>query len=492
MPKTMPKVYKLPSNVEAERSVLGSMLIAPDAADVALGSLSEEDFSDADSRNKLVFRAMVELHKNGRPIDAQTVIDELIALKLDNAVTASYLFDLVSSIITPDNIDHYINMVHEQAVLRELLLKFKDIQEEYATGVSDIGSFIAKSNDSISAIASKRVVQGMKSAKEVAAEVTNKISEASKADHRGMTGVDTGYKKLNSYTHGWQKGDMIILAARPSVGKTALGMNFAFNAALHDHIPVGFFSLEMPAEKVMERLVACRSSVPNEKIQTGYLNNQDRVKISAAIEEIAKLEMYFDDTPNAKLGDIIAKATKLKKAHPNLGLIVIDYLGLIKYADKTNPNARQQEVSDISKSIKALARTLNIPVICLAQLNRDVDQSDSKVPVLSNLRDSGSIEQDADIVMLMYRSDYYADLGQKAKGKGWAKNKKEDAPSNEENKPTTPAQNENSMSDVKVLVAKNRNGSTGTVNLLFQRAYSRFDDPSPEYEEKMASMERGS
>lgn len=487
----MPKVYKLPSNVEAERSVLGSMLIAPDAADVALGSLSEGDFSDADPRNRLVFHAMVELHKNGRPIDAQTVIDELIALKLDNAVTANYLFDLVSSIITPENIDHYINMVHEQAVLRELLLKVKDIQEEYASGVSDIGSFIAKSNDSIAAIASKRVVQGMKSAKEVAIEVTNKISEAARSENRGMTGVDTGYKKLNSYTHGWQKGDMIILAARPSVGKTALGMNFAFNAALHDHIPVGFFSLEMPAEKVMERLVACRSSVPNDRIQTGFLNAQEKVKIASAIEEISKLEMYFDDTPNAKLGDIIAKATRLKKTHPNLGLIVIDYLGLIKYSDRTNPNARQQEVSDISKSIKALARTLNIPVICLAQLNRDVDQSDSKVPVLSNLRDSGSIEQDADIVMLMYRSDYYADLGQKTKEKGWAKNKKEDPPAEQPAKPATPAQNENAMSDVKVLVAKNRNGSTGTVNLLFQRSYSRFDDPSPEYEEKMANMMRG-
>ncbi len=485
----MAEFIALPSNVEAERSVLGAMLIAPEAAEIALGSLMENDFSDADPRNKLIFRAAMALHEHDRPIDAQTIIDELITLKLDKSVESNYIFDLVSTVITPENIDQYIMMVREQSVLRELLLKCQEIQKTYSAGVADIGSFIAKSNNEISLIAQKRAVQDMRSAKDVAEEVSRHLKKASAADKHGLTGIDTGYKKLNAYTHGWQKGDFIILAARPSVGKTALGMNFAYNAAIYSHVPVAFFSLEMGATQVMQRLIASRSYVSNDKIQTGWLNANDKVKIVSAIDEISHTEIFFDDTPNAKLGDVIAKATRLKNTHPNLGLIVIDYLGRIRYSDKADLSARQMEVSYVSGALKTLARTLDVPVICLAQLNRNVESSESKVPALSNLRESGSIEQDADIVMLMYRKDYYRDLGQQTKEKGWAKDKKGgDQPQTQLAQPTTEDSTDNTggMSDVKVLVAKNRNGQTGQVTLLFQKAFSRFDDPSPEYEEAEA------
>ena len=203
------------------------------------------------------------------------------------------------------------------------------------------------------------------------------------------------------------------------------------------------------------------------------------------MEEISKLELFFDDTPNAKLGDIVAKATRLKKIHPNLGLIVIDYLGLITYGDNSNLNARQQEVSLVSRSIKALARTLRVPIICLAQLNRDTEKNEGKVPSLANLRESGSIEQDADIIMLMYREDYYTNMGQSVKSKGWAKDKKQ--PEEQEEKQP---KKDNSLSDVKILVAKNRNGSTDKLTLLFKRDFSRFDEPSDDYLNKMAEMEK--
>ena len=481
----MAKAYKLPSNVEAERSVLGSMLISPDAAEVALGALTESDFSDADNRNKMVFKAIFNLRQASKPIDPQTVYNEIVSLHLENVVSSTYLFDLMETQINPDNIDYYISMVHEQSLLRELLLKVKDIQEQYSKGVSDIGDFIAKSNDEIGAIASKRLVKGMRTAAEVTNEVRDKLAKTTASDNKGLTGVDTGYKKLNQLTHGWQKGDMIILAARPSVGKTALGMNFAFNAAIQGHVPVAFFSLEMSAEKVMERLVSNRANVAGDKIQTGYINGNERVKIASAMEEISKLELFFDDTPNAKLGEIVAKATRLKKIHPNLGLIVIDYLGLITYGDNSNLNARQQEVSLVSRSIKALARTLRVPIICLAQLNRDTEKNEGKVPSLANLRESGSIEQDADIIMLMYREDYYTNMGQSVKSKGWAKDKKQ--PEEQEEKQP---KKDNSLSDVKILVAKNRNGSTDKLTLLFKRDFSRFDEPSDDYLNKMAEMEK--
>ncbi len=481
----MAKAYKLPSNVEAERSVLGSMLISPDAAEVALGALTENDFSDADNRNKMVFKAIFNLRQASKPIDPQTVYNEIVSLHLENVVSSTYLFDLMETQINPDNIDYYISMVHEQSLLRELLLKVKDIQEQYSKGVSDIGDFIAKSNDEVGAIASKRLVKGMRTATEVTNEVRDKLAKTTASDNKGLTGVDTGYKKLNQLTHGWQKGDMIILAARPSVGKTALGMNFAFNAAIQGRVPVAFFSLEMSAEKVMERLVSNRANVAGDKIQTGYINGNERVKIASAMEEISKLELFFDDTPNAKLGEIVAKATRLKKIHPNLGLIVIDYLGLITYGDNSNLNARQQEVSLVSRSIKALARTLRVPIICLAQLNRDTEKNEGKVPSLANLRESGSIEQDADIIMLMYREDYYTNMGQSVKSKGWAKDKKQ--PEEQEEKQS---KKDNSLSDVKILVAKNRNGSTDKLTLLFKRDFSRFDEPSDDYLNKMAEKEK--
>ena len=487
----MASFVSLPSNVEAERVVLGSCLIDPNAAELALASLQAKEFSGADERNPLIFEAIVKLYENDMPIDPQTVINMLVNLKYEKASGGNaYIYELINGVINPDNVEFYINMVQEQSLLRELLLKTDEIQKKYAKGVANIGEFIVHSNDEISQIAQKRNVKHMQTAAEVAKIVDENIAKSIEND-RGMLGVSTGYRKLDQYTHGWQKGDMIILAARPSVGKTALGMNLAFNAAQRDKVPVAFFSLEMSAPKIMERLIASRCYVSNDKIQTGRLSSQDRVKVAAAIKEISQTKIFFDDTPNSRLGDIVAKAQRLKNSHPDLGLIVIDYLGRIRYFDKADASARQQEVSYISGELKTLARTLNVPVLVLCQLNRNAESNDNKVPSLSNLRESGSIEQDADIVMLMYREDYYTALGQTAKSKSWAKDKGPEA--NAPKPPLSEAEREKNgdLSEVKVNVAKNRNGQVGTVPLFFQKAFSRFDDPSPEYEARIASEEEG-
>ena len=482
----------LPSNLEAERSVLGSMLISPSAAEIGLDSLQPDDFSDADPRNRIIFTAMQELHAHHLPLDVQTLNDQLINSKLDQQAGGTpYLFQLLNTVISPEYIDTYIDMVHEQSVLRQLLLATNRIQEQYSKGVSNIGDFILQSNDEITRIAQKRSVQGMKSAREVALAVREDIEKKSKSANKGLTGLTSGYNCLDAMTHGWQKGDLIILAARPSVGKTAFGMNLAYEAAIRGKVPVGFFSLEMGADKVMERLIASRSCVSNNDIQTGKLYGKDRVKVASAIEEISQTELFFDDTPNSKLGDLVAKATKLKATHPDLGLIVIDYLGRITYSDKLDMSARQQEVSYISGALKTLARQLKLPVICLSQLNRSVDNNPDKVPNLANLRESGAIEQDADIVMLMYRPDYYTATGQSIKTKYQLKAEKQNGgePEPEAPQPTAEEKKANGdMSETKIIIAKNRNGQTGTITLLFQKAYSRFCEPSNEYQTRQAAM----
>ena len=490
----MPSVA-LPSNVEAERSVLGAMLCDSSAAEVGLESLRETDFSDEDKRNRYIFRAMVLLHQQHAPIDPQMVNGQLVNMQLDQlAGGLPYLKDLIDAVINPDNIDLYIEMVHEQSVLRQLLLKTQEIQKSYADGVDNIGDFITRSNDEITQIAQKRVVQGMKDAAEVAANVKREMEEKAKRDNaRGVTGLETGYAILDEYTHGWQKGDLIILAARPSVGKTAFGMNLAYLASFKNKVPVGFFSLEMAADRVMERLIASRSCVPNDRIQTGtFLSGKDKGKIAAAIEEISATKLYFDDTPNCKLGDLVAKATKLKKTHPDLGLIVIDYLGRIRYSDKVDMANHQQEVGYISGALKSLARQLNVPVICLAQLNRSVENNDDKRPSLANLRDSGNIEQDADICLLMYREDYYTDQGLSVKNKFQRKLEVKDKGA--EDAPSAPSPEERKKSGdtskTTIMVAKNRNGKTGNFDLMFQKSFSRFTEPTNEFQEKQAAMYR--
>jgi replicative DNA helicase len=358
------------------------------------------------------------------------------------------------------------------------------VKGAYTNGeMTDIGEFIASSTQALDSIAGKRTVGDFKTAEEVAKTVARQIDLEKNRANKRLTGVDTGYTTLNKYTHGWQKGDLIILAARPSVGKTAFAINLAYNAAVHENKTVAFFSCEMSSDQIMKRLCSSVALVNSEAVQTGDLYGNDVIKVNNALEQIQHTKLFFDDTSNPILGDLLAKARKLQAAHPDLCLIMIDYLNLI--GTGTHLESRSQEVSVITRSLKELARSLKVPVIALAQLNRDVEKSDNKIPMLSNLKESGSIEQDADQVMLMYRSDYYKSLGQETKP---SKNQFTANLQNQVQQSQNRGNDNGSVSVVSINLAKNRNGRVGDITLLFSKNYSRFDNPSLEMEQAAAKM----
>jgi replicative DNA helicase len=485
----MAKTISLPNNLEAERSVLGAMLIDEDAASIALASLTEESFSGADMKNKLVFRAMKELGDRKMAIDPQTVNDELINMKLnEDAGCPDYLLDLVNSSINPNNVDHYISIVRDQAVLRDYLLQMETIKKSYAEGeVTDIGDFITSSTQALDNIASKRTVGDFKTSEVIATLVSHQIDQERSRTNKHLTGVDTGYERLNKFTHGWQKGDLIVIGARPGMGKTAFGINLAYNAVIHDKKPVAFFSCEMDASLIMKRLCSAVSLVNSENIQTGELTPNDVLKVNSALGQIGQTPIYFDDSPNPMLGDVLAKSRKLKAAHPDLCLIIIDYLNIIGIEARVD--SRAQAIGVITKSLKELARSLHVPVIVLAQLNRNVEDNENCKPMLSNLKESGSIEQDADMILLMYRADYYKGMGKKQGKQPYGKHNDYTNEMQNQVDAAKAAGNDNgNVSVTCISLAKNRNGRTGEITLIFSKNYSRFDNPSPELESEQARL----
>ena len=477
----MSKLYLKVGNVEAERSVLGAMLMDPGAASYGLGALTVDAFSDLDARNKLVFQAMVDLADQGKPIDPQMVTDRLINAKTyEDAGGAEYLQELLNSLINPDNVEHYVRVIRDQALLRDYLKEMDDIERDFQEGsYEDIGTFISTSTDRLDRISSKRQVGQFLDAATVAEIVRNQIDQESKYANRYLTGIDTGFKRLNKIIHGWQKNSLVILAARPSVGKTALAINFAYNAATYSRGgPVAFFSCEMDNASIMKRLLSAVSNVEADHLQTGDLDDRDREKINSGIELIKKTDLYFDDTPNALVGDIIAKAKKLKTAHPDLCLIVIDYLNILGTSEKFE--SKNIEIGAITKSLKGLARDLQIPVICLAQINRKADDNTDGRPTMSNLKDSGNIEQDADLVLILSRSDYGRKKRDPQAG-SYVDNLNQQLEANRK-----AGKDKASMSISNIEIAKNRNGPLGNVTLVFSKSYSRFDNPSLEMERQIA------
>lgn len=488
------KKVSLPANVEAERSVLGAMLMSSEACSVALSQLSENSFSGVDPRNQLVFRAMVALSAHQNPIDAQTVNNELVNLHLDEAAGGpEYLLELINSTINANNIDHYIRMVKDQAVLRDYLLGLQQVEKDYVDGkVTDVGEFIARSQQSLTAIANRRSVGEFRRAGEVAIEVQRQIEQESKRTNKNLTGVDTGFRKLNSYTHGWQPGDLVVLAARPSVGKTALALNLAIHATQYQGKPVAIFSGEMSSSLIMKRMLSAVSHVPVEQLTTGSLGERELQKVASAVDDMQKMNLFIDDRPNPRLGDIVAKTTKLKNNFPDLCAVFIDYINIIRTEE--NFDSRSLEIALITSTLKEMARNLRLPVIALSQINRKADENENGEPSLSNLKDSGSIEQDADIVMLMYRKDYYDNQGKKKPFRQAGTDAQAGAASPFETRvqASVDAQKANgkgeSISPTTISVAKNRNGQTGKIVLLFSRDIQRFDDVSLETERAAASL----
>lgn len=483
----------LPHNTDAEKAVLGSAFLSKEALYSVLSSLDESDFYEG--KHQILYRVLASLQKKNIAVDVLTVTEELINIKeLENVGGVEYLQECSDSMVALSSLEFYINIVRDQSVLRTLLNTIRDIDNEYRTEeIDDVDSFIATSEEKIKMATEKRRVSTFKSASEVAKSVEMAINTQTKYDDENVTGLTTGYDNLNRLTQGFQKSELTIIAARPSVGKTALALNFAYKAATRKQVPVAIFSLEMSSELLVRRLVAAASNVSLTSINTGVLTGQERAKVASAIKEVSAAPIYIDDSPQIKLMDIIAKSRQLQSKHPDLGLIVIDYLGLIQTGSSSKGNeSRQEEVRKISLALKAMARDLKVPVVVLSQLSRDVEKRDTKKPMLSDLRDSGSIEQDADVVMLLYREDYYKNTrketpaGNKKGGKLTAGEQFELAKAAQEKKLGEAMPGDASY--IEINVAKNRNGQTGVCSLFFYKAFGRFESPSPEWEQQMRNI----
>jgi replicative DNA helicase len=427
-----------PQNNEAEQSVLGAVFLSKEALITAIEILRPEDFYK--TAHQRIFKTMQDLYDKGEPVDLVTVTAELQDHKLlDEVGGVPYLTEIASSVPTAANIEYYAKIVEEKSLLRRLILTATKIANEGYSREDEVGEIIADAEKYILEIAQNRNSGGFTPIRDVLLETYERIEFLSQ--RRGdVTGIPSGYPDLDKMTAGFQRSDLIILAARPSVGKTAFALNVAQNVAARAGETVAIFSLEMAASQLVQRMICAEGNLDASRMRSGWLEEDDWQKLTMAIGTLAKAPIYIDDTPGVTVQDIRAKCRRLQ-AERGLGMILIDYLQLIHGRGKGDN--RQQEVSEISRTLKGIARELNVPVIALSQLSRSVEQRQDKRPMMSDIRESGSIEQDADIVAFLYRDDYY-------------------------DKET---ENKNV---IEIIIAKQRNGPTGTVELAFLKEYNKF------------------
>lgn len=441
MQKSEDKSKLPPQNIEAEQAVLGAILISENSMYKIAETIASDDFYRNDHR--VIFGAMVALFDKRSPIDLITVTDELKGQKkLEQAGGATYLTLLVSGTQSAANIVKHAQIVSEKAILRRLIHAATGMIEDSYAEREEIPMILDKSEQILFAVSQKFSTDKFVAVSDILTDTFDRINEIH--ENKGqLRGVPTGFKDMDNLLAGFQKSDLIILAARPSMGKTALALNIACNAAAREKIPTGIFSLEMSRDQLVDRLLTCETGIDSWRLRTGNLKEDDFSKINYAMGVLAEAPLYIDDSPLLSVMDVRAKARRLQ-AEKGLGLLVIDYLQLMESSHRGGGEQnRVQEVSDISRGLKALARELNIPVIALSQLSRAVELRTPKIPMLSDLRESGSIEQDADVVMFIYREDYYEP--------------------DTENKGVT-----------QVLVKKHRNGPVGDVYLFFHPQFGRF------------------
>ena len=482
-------VKKLPHNTEAEKAVLGAMLRSASMVSEGVAKLNEEDFFEENENHRAIFGAMYRLYNRGVPVDPQTITNELINSKqLEVSGGTEYLIELADSIVTFEHFDDYVKIVQDQSVLRSFLTIINDITNDYYTkDINDISDFITVSEKKITDVTEKRRIGDFQRADQVAAKLAEELANLKTATSDDtVTGTPTGFPRLNVLTHGFHGGEFIVLAARPGIGKTALALNLAYNATTKkDNCPVAYFSLEMPASMLFKRLVSADADVEFDNLITGYnLNQNKRLKLQQSCERMATKKIYVDDTSGIKLLDLAAKCRKLKYKEPDLGLIVVDYIGLVTTNQKTKSESRQLEVQMISQTLKKLALELDVPIIGVAQLNRNVENRGGE-PQLSDLRESGSIEQDADIVMMLHEKK----LSQSAKEKNQIEKHNEEV-LKEQEKATGASTDDIKLVDL--FIRKNRSGRMGRVPLLFKKNFCRFDTLSEEAEKKYNELENES
>ena len=427
-----------PQNLEAERSTLGSMLLDKEAIFRAMEILRPEDFYK--EAHRIIFQAVVSLANRNEAVDLVTVTEELRQKnQLEDVGGVPYLTSLVNAVPTAANVEFYARIVEEKALLRGLIQTATEIVNQGYEGAEEVEKIIDQAEQAIFNVAQRRTTRGYTLLKDTLNEAFEKIEKIFESKG-GVTGIPTGYSDFDRYTAGLQPSDLIILAARPGMGKTTFALNIAQYAAVEMRIPTVIFSLEMSKEQLAMKLLCAEAGVDNQRIRTGALTDADWPRLSRALGRLSEARMYIDDTPGVSVMEVRAKARRIK-AEEGLGLVIIDYLQLMQ--GRAKAESRQQEVSEISRGLKALARELSVPIIALSQLSRAVEQRTVKIPTLADLRESGSLEQDADIVLFLYRDDYY--------------------------NPETEKKN-----ITELIIAKHRNGPLGSVEFFFQKDCSKF------------------
>ncbi len=434
---------EMPHNIEAEQSVIGSMLISKYASQKAIENLTNDLFY-MDSHDK-IFSCIRDLMEDNIPIDITTVTSKLEKKKILKEVGGiEYLSQLINDVPTASNIDEYIKIVNEKAVLRRLIKESSDIASLAYDNDENINDVLDTAEKKILNVVKTRKGSEFRTIQDVMFKTQSDLEKLSQKKG-AITGLATGFYDIDNLTSGLHPNELIIIAARPAMGKTAFALNLVINAAMNQDKAVALFNMEMPAEQLAMRMLSSVGQIKQNKLRTGNLEHDDWKRINEAISRFADTKLYIDDTAGMTISEIKAKCRRLASQKDGLALIVIDYLTLIQGSAKYQGN-RQQEVSEISRSLKTLAMELGVPVVALAQLSRGVEAREDKRPMLSDLRESGSIEQDADIVAFLYRDDYY----------------------NKQETDTNP------VSESEFIVAKHRNGPTRTINLIFQRDTSTF------------------
>lgn len=427
-----------PQNIEAEQAVLGAVLLERDALVTALEILVPEDFYR--QSHQRIFQVMADLAERDEPVDLVTVTAELTDRKLLEEVGGvTYLTDLANAVPTAANVEYYAKLVEEKAVLRRLIQTATHIASTGYASNEEVADIIAEAERRILSLSDKRTGKAFVPIRDVLLETFERIEMLYK-NKGNISGIPSGYPDLDRMTSGFQKSDLIIVAARPSVGKTAFALNIAQNVAARSGETVAIFSLEMSAVQLVQRMLCAESNIDSHKLRTGTMEDDDWEKLTMAIGTLAEAPIYIDDSAGTTVYDIRSKCRRLK-AERSLGLVLIDYLQLIN--SRGYRENRQQEISEMTRALKNLARELDCPIIALSQLSRSVEQRQDKRPLLSDLRESGSIEQDADVVAFLYREDYYD--------------------------PETDKQN-----IVEIIIGKQRNGPVGKVELVFLKNYNKF------------------
>ena len=428
-----------PHDIEAEQAVIGSMLTDNDAVVASAEKLKDNDFYRED--NRAIFTAMMNLYSRAEPIDLITVKAELESMgKFEQVGGYEYLSQLPEKVPTTANAAKYIKIVEEKSTLRNLIKTANEIIELGYDPTEELEDIMEGAEKRIFNIMQDKNQKGYAAIKDVLVESFTQLEELyNRKQH--ITGVPSGFADLDYRTAGFHGSELILIAARPAMGKSAFALNIATNAAVRAKTPVAIFSLEMSKEQMVNRILCSEAMVDSNKVRTGKLEEDDWGKLAETIGPLSEAEIYIDDTPGISITEIRAKCRKLK-IEKEIGMVVIDYLQLIQGTNKRN-GSREQEISEISRSLKILAKELEVPVIALSQLSRAVEQRPDHRPMLSDLRESGAIEQDADIVMFLYRDDYYNEDSDK-------------------------------KNIAEVIIAKHRGGSTGTVDLGWFGTYTKF------------------